>query len=170
MAELVHQGDTGTHSSPSKITPGSFLERWLKNHALASDRSPETAQVHEIIARKHLIPALGLIPLQNLTPDRIQAYYTGKLANGRRAGRGVLSPRTVRHNHWLLHVVLENAVKKRMIQRNPADAVDAPRHRQKEHDLGMDVLSQHHTGVGVSGIMQPYPSETGAPRGRGPKV
>ena len=50
----------------------------------------------------------------------------------RRDGRGGLSPRTVRHHHRLLHVALEIAVKWRLIQRNPADAVVPPKYRQKE--------------------------------------
>ena len=75
---------------------------------------------------------MGSIPLQKLTPERLQAYYADKLARGRRDGSGGLSPRTVRHHHWLLHVALENADKWRLISRNPADAVDPPRFNRKE--------------------------------------
>ena len=131
LAELVHQVDTGDYSSPSKVTVGAFLERWLTDYAWPN-LSPETAQAYQIMAEKHLIPAFGSISLQQLTPERIQSYYTDKLANGRRDGRGGLSARTVRHHHRLLHVALENAVKWRLIQRNPADAVDAPKYRRRE--------------------------------------
>ena len=134
LAELIHQMDTGQYSPPDKTTVGAFLESWLKDYAWPN-LSPETAQVYDIIARKHLIPALGSIPLQKLTADRIQSYYTDKLANGRRDGRGGLSPRTVRHHHRLLHVALgkeHGAVKRGLLQRNPVDAVDAPKYRQKE--------------------------------------
>lgn len=84
------------------------------------------------MARKHLIPTLGSIPLQQLTPARLQAYYTEKLTSGRRDGKGGLSPRTVHHHHELLHVALESAVKWQLVQRNVADSVDAPKFRQKE--------------------------------------
>jgi integrase len=131
LAELVHQLDTGDYSQPNKSTLGVFMAQWLRDYAWPN-LSPETAQVYEVITRKHLVPALGAIPLQQLTPERLQAYYSEKLANGRRDGQGGLSPRTVRHHHRLLHVALENAVKWRLIQRNPADAVDAPKYRRKE--------------------------------------
>ena len=45
------------------------------------------------------IPALGAIPLSQLTPQDLQTYYGEKLASGRRDGKGGLSPRTVRHHH-----------------------------------------------------------------------
>ena len=131
LAELVHKVGSGEYSNPSKVTLGGFVEQWLRDHAWPN-LSPETAQVYEIIANAHIIPALGSIPLQKLTPERLQAFYADKLARGRRDGSGGLSPRTVRHHHRLLHVTLENAVKWRLISRNPADAVDPPRFNRKE--------------------------------------
>ena len=133
LAEVIHQMDTGEYSPPDKTTVRAFLERWLKDYVWREDSlSVETAQVYQIIIEKHLIPALGSIALQKLTGDRIESYYTDKLANGRRDGKGGLSPRTVRHHHRLLHVALEHAVKKQLIQRNPADQVVPPKYRQKE--------------------------------------
>ena len=131
LAELQHQLDTGSYIKPDKVTLGSFLDRWLQDYAWPN-LSAETAQAYDIMARKHLIPALGNIPLQQLTPARVQAYYTQKLTSGRRDGKGGLSPRTVHHHHELLHVALESAVKWQLVQRNVADSVDAPKYRPKE--------------------------------------
>ena len=115
----------------SKITVGAFIDRWLQDYAWPN-LSPETAQAYEVMARKHLIPALGNILLQQLTPAMVQAYYTEKLTSGRRDGKGGLAPRTVRHHHRLLHVALESAVKWQLVQRNVADFVNAPKFRNKE--------------------------------------
>ncbi len=123
--------DTGDYISPAKVTLGSFLTLWLEDYAWPN-LSPETTQAYDIMARKHLIPVLGRIQLQQLTPARIQAYYTEKLTSGRRDGQGGLSPRTVRHHHRLLHVALESAVKWQLVQRNVADSVNAPKFRNKE--------------------------------------
>ena len=131
LAELQHRLDTGSYIKPDKITLGQFLDRWLKDYAWPS-LSAETAQAYDIMARTHLIPALGFIPLQQLTATHIQAYYTEKLTSGRRDGQGGLSPRTVRHHHRLLHVLLESAVKLQLVQRNVSDSVDAPKFRPKE--------------------------------------
>ena len=131
LSELQHQLDTGGYIKPDKVTLGQFLERWLADYAVPN-LSPETTQAYEFMARKHLIPGLGFIPLQQLTPAHIQAYYTEKLTTGRRDGQGGLSPRTVRHHHRLLHVLLESAVKWQLVQRNVSDSVDAPKFRPKE--------------------------------------
>ena len=131
LAELQHQLDTGDYIKQDKLTFGSFLDQWLRDYAVPN-LAAETTQAYDIMARKHLIPALGNIPLQQLTPARIQSYYTEKLTSGRRDGKGGLSPRTVRHHHRLLHVVLESAVKWQLVQRNVADSVDAPKYRDKE--------------------------------------
>ena len=131
LSELLHERDTGTYVKPVKQTFGQFLDQWLRDYAWPN-LSAETAQAYDIMARKHLIPTLGSIPLQQLTPARLQAYYTEKLTSGRRDGKGGLSPRTVRHHHRLIHVALESAVKWQLVQRNVADSVDAPKYRQKE--------------------------------------
>ena len=107
------------------------MERWLQDYAWPN-LSPETAQAYDIMAQKHLIPALGNIPLQQLTPSHIQTYYTDKLTSGRRDGNGGLSPRTVRHHHRLIHVALESAVKLQLVNRNVSDAVTAPKYRNRE--------------------------------------
>ncbi len=131
LADLLHQLDTGDYIKPDKVTFGSFLNQWLQDYAWPN-LSVETAQAYDIMARKHLIPALGNIPLQQLTPARVQAYYTEKLTSGRRDGNGGLSPRTVRHHHLLLHVALESAVRWQVVKRNVADSVGAPKFRPKE--------------------------------------
>ncbi|MEE2927094.1 MAG: tyrosine-type recombinase/integrase [Chloroflexota bacterium] len=131
LAELVNQVDNGQYSQPTKLTFGSFMGRWLQDYAWPN-LSPETAQAYDIMAQKHLMPALGNIPLQQLTPSHIQTYYTDKLTFGRRDGKGGLSPRTVRHHHRLIHVALESAVKLQLVHRNVSDAVTAPKYRNKE--------------------------------------
>ena len=68
LADLVHKVGSGEYSNPSKVTLGGFVEQWLRDHAWPN-LFPETAQVYEIIANAHIIPALGSIPLQKLTPE-----------------------------------------------------------------------------------------------------
>lgn len=82
---------------------------------------------YRLIADKHLIPALGHIRLDKLTPEAIQAYYTDKLRNGRTDGRGGLSARTVNHHHKLLGRIVRRAYRLRKIPHNVMDFVEAPR-------------------------------------------
>ena len=57
----------------------------------------------------------------------IQGYYAQALETGRRDGNGGLSAQTVLHHHRLLKEALGQAIKWRLLARNPADAVDPPR-------------------------------------------
>ena len=64
--------------------------------------------------------------------QHIQKYYAEALESGRRDGKGGLSARTVHHHHRILYEALRHAVKHGIIMRNPAEAADPPRPRDKE--------------------------------------
>jgi integrase len=53
------------------------------------------------------------------------------LASGRRDDKGGLSPRSIHHLHRLLSKALKQAVKWRVLSRNPMEAVDAPKVPEK---------------------------------------
>jgi integrase len=138
LGELLHQLDTGTFMKPGKTTLGEYLERWLKDYVVPN-LAPKTAEGYEHIIRRHLVPALGGIPLTQLKPENLQRYYAEKLSKGRCDGEGALSPRTVRHHHVTLHGALESAVKWGLLSRNPADGVSPPRYQRPEcHTLSED--------------------------------
>jgi integrase len=65
-------------------------------------------------------------------PLLISRAYAQALASGRSDGKGGLAPRTVHHMHRILKQSLRQAVKWQMLARNPVDAVDAPKVRQKQ--------------------------------------
>jgi len=72
-----------------------------------------------------MIPHIGEIKLNRLTPRHIQKLYEILLASG-------LSGNSVRHVHNNLNRALLWVVKQELIPRNPADLVDAPLIEQKE--------------------------------------
>src|SRR5947209_3638142 len=73
----------------------------------------------------HILPALGHIPLQKLTPQRVQAFYASKEKEG-------LSPKTVGNMHGLLHKALYYAVRWGLVPRNVCDSVSLPRRTRHE--------------------------------------
>lgn len=117
---------TGEYVEPSQMTLAAFLERWLK-HSASKRVSPKTLQEYERIISNHVIPALGNLLVQRITPMQIQVFYSKKLESGRLDGKGGLSPRSVLHVHTLLHRVFAQAVRWQILPRNPVDAVDPPR-------------------------------------------
>ena len=116
--QLLAEIDKDSFVKPSKLTVKTHLEEWL-NGSVRSTVSPKTHELYEYLSRKHLIPALGAIPLSRLRAQHIQALYSEKLSS--------LSPRTVQLLHVCLHKALDNAIKTGLLARNPLDAVDVPK-------------------------------------------
>jgi TIR domain/Phage integrase, N-terminal SAM-like domain len=115
----------GTFVEPSKRTPESFLaDEWLP--ALRHLR-PSTLSNYRTHIRTSVLPMLGPIPLQQLSPAHLNAFYQALLSRGRlRDGRG-MAPKTVQNVHAILHRVLKDAMRWGYTARNVADAVDPPR-------------------------------------------
>ena len=133
LAELLHQVDTGGFVKPAKLTVAEFLRQWLQDYASTNVR-PTTLDGYRNIIERHLVPALGYMPLSNLQPQHLQAYYAEALDHGRkdsRAGSG-LSATSVRGRHRILSEALSHAVRWGLIIRNVAQAVDPPRPERKE--------------------------------------
>lgn len=146
MTRLLHELNTGAYVEPVKLTLGAYLERWLVDYA-KTNVSPKTYERYSEIVKKHLIPALGAMPIFNLKPLHIQGYYSRALASGRyqkgsasTKERG-LSAQTVLHHHRVLREALGRAVKWQLLVRNPADAVEPPKPPRKE----MRALSEAET-------------------------
>ena len=96
-----------------------WLRHWLQTE-IALYRAQTTLYCYTNIVERHLIPALGEIPLTKLTPDLIQCYYHWLLTE-----RG-LSPNTVRKHHILLHTSLQYAYRQGVLKDNPVNRVVPP--------------------------------------------
>jgi integrase len=117
---------SGTFVEPSKRTVGSYLlEEWLPDNQPPRLR-PSSFANYRIYTRTHVVPRLGDIELQRLTPSNLNAFYRTLLTDARRDGQG-LAPKTVRNIHAMLHRALRDAVRLGYLVRNVADAVTPPR-------------------------------------------
>jgi integrase len=115
----------GTLVKPSKRTLESFLVgEWLP--ALRNLR-PSTFSNYRTHIRTCVLPAIGPIPLQQLSPAHLNAFYQALLTQGRlRDGHG-MAPKTVQNVHAILHRALKDAMRWGYVARNVADAVDPPK-------------------------------------------
>ena len=117
---------SGTFVEPSKRTVGSYLlEEWLPDNQPPRLR-PSSFANYRIYTRTHVVPRLGDIELQRLTPSNLNAFYRTLLTDARRDGQG-LAPKTVRNIHAMLHRALRDAVRLGYLVRNVADVVTPPR-------------------------------------------
>ncbi len=130
-------------TSNDKLTINEFLDRYLTDIAAPTTR-PRTLENYSWLIHKHIQPALGGLRLANLTPQRVQGFYSERLASG-------LSAATVLHIHNLLHKTLEQAVRWGLAARNVTDLVDAPSPRRRPPTVWsveqvrqfLEVASQH---------------------------
>jgi len=121
---LVSNEESGIYTPPAKERVGPFLERWLDS--VRATVRPSTHAMYETLVEKQLVPAIGNVELQRLTASRLNGMYADLLANGRRDGKGGLSPETVRKVHITIRKALNAAVKWGDLRRNVADDADPP--------------------------------------------
>ena len=116
----------GLYVEPSRLTIETFLnDHWLP--AIKSRLRKSTFEGYRSSIRSHVLPRLGEALLQALSPDQLNAFYSELLEEGRRKGKGGLSPKTVHNVHVMLHKALHDAVRWSYLPRNVAQFADPPR-------------------------------------------
>ncbi len=124
LARWLVEIERGTAIDGAKMTVGEYLTHWLATAARHAVR--ETSYCgYETTIRVHIIPALGSIPLQRLTPVAVQAFYAHLLAQKHSAV-------VVNKCHLRLSQALKQAVRWQMVARNVCDAVNPPRVAHKQ--------------------------------------
>jgi integrase len=114
IAEAQKSGGT---VAPERLTVADYLEQWLKH--IRPRVSPKTFERYTSIVRANLIPAFGTTRLSKLQPIAISTAYSDAL--------GRLSPRSINHLHVVFSGSLKQAVRWRLLSRNPCDDVDPPK-------------------------------------------
>ncbi|MEE1171675.1 MAG: site-specific integrase [Ruminococcus sp.] len=120
---------------------GDWLDFWYQQYAKQTLR-PTTQSGYENMIYNHIITDIGKIPLNKLTQNDLQQFYT-RLKNGGRKvrtelyGKG-LSDRMVRGCHAMCRKALEKAVADGIIRINPAIGCKLPPKKAKE----MQVLTR----------------------------
>src|SRR5829696_2582294 len=124
LTKAMAERDGGLVFEAGKLTVAQYMDRWLSESARNRLR-PKTYKDYAGLTRVHVVPALGHIKLNNLTPLHVQQFYSAKLASG-------LSKRTVEYLHTVLHAALKQAVRWELVPRNVTESVDPPRPEKKE--------------------------------------
>ena len=119
-----HDKDRGILLPTEDQTLSTFLTAWLHDTAQHQVRERTYIRYRELL-ELHVMPVLGKVKLQKLSPQQLQRLYNQKLEEG-------YAPQTVKHIHRLLHHALHDALRWQLIGRNVCDAVDAPRVPKKE--------------------------------------
>jgi len=144
LARVLANAQQGIMPANKRITVTAFLDQWLEDSVKPS-RAPRTYASYAETVRLHLVPALGRIMLDKLTPQDVQRMMRA----GERAG---LAARTVSYHRTVLRIALGQAVKWGMIGRNVAALVAPPKAvRYEGRTLTPDEAKQLLKTVGVIG-------------------
>jgi integrase len=123
--------EQGIDLSERRLTLEAFLKKWLESSAKPSVRT-KTHEGYESICRVRVIPRIGRVPLDKVSPLDLQGLYADLVKAG-------LSHRSVHHTHRVLHRAFVQAVRWNLIARNPCDGATAPKPERSEmHPLTAD--------------------------------
>ena len=121
--------------SRESYTVASWLRTWYKLYAQPNIRT-STANRYELMIEKYTVPRIGSIKLSKLTARDLQRLYKALLDHGRISGTETqgpgLSTTTVHSLHLMLHSAFKQAVKERLLLRNPTEDCIAPKIRKVE--------------------------------------
>lgn len=129
LADLVKRSHEGNTVVSERITLGAYLlDRWLPVQEARLRRS--TFDSYRRNVERHVVPALGAVPLDKLAVEDLDLFYARLLTSGRIHGgenkAAGLSPKTVHNIHLMLNKALADAYRKGTIVRNVAALADAP--------------------------------------------
>jgi integrase len=126
LRTMLHEKEQGMLPIGPNQTLKAYLQEWLEQAYKLSAIRTGTYYIYSSMIRNHIVPILGHIQLQKLTPQHIQTFYAKKLDEG-------LSAKTVSHFHTVMHKALSQAVKWNLVARNVCDLVTAP--SVKRHEM-----------------------------------
>jgi integrase len=125
LDEFLESVRRGEYVPPTTTTFGTYMKDWL-NSLDAAGRRSTTIDRYRLFVDAYVVPALGGIEIQSLTPVDLDRLYADLLVDGRRNRKGGLSKRTVRLVHSIIGKALSDAERKGMVRRNVARLATPP--------------------------------------------
>ena len=119
MKGALGKAERGIDLRAEKQTVATFLRGWLEDVARPKLR-PSTLQTYRSYVERHIVPALGPMPLGQLSARDVQAFLNDRSAAG-------LSPRTVQQIRAILRSALSQAEAWGWVDRNVARHAKPPR-------------------------------------------
>jgi integrase len=114
----------GSELVGAQMTLNQYLDRWLELAVRPKLRS-KSFRDYQVLLSRYIRPTLGERTLSDVAPLDLQSAYHPM-------HQKKLSPRTVGYTHAVLHAALEQAVRWRLLSRNPASGVEIPKPARAE--------------------------------------
>lgn len=115
LLQLEEHGDLPTDN----MTVSQWFDYWLREIA-AKTRRPKTLASYQSIVKQQILPAIGHVQLDKLTPTTIRKVTTAMDTAGR-------SSTYQRNAHSIMAAAFRDAEREGRLRRNPVELVQAPR-------------------------------------------
>lgn len=115
QVELARSGDIATGRP---LTVAQWMDRWI-DRDVAPVRKPATTADYRAAARAHIVPAIGRLRLDRITPTDVRAVHTHVIKAGS-------TTTTASKVHRVLRAALAAAEREGLVARNVARLVPAP--------------------------------------------
>ncbi|MFI5592497.1 tyrosine-type recombinase/integrase [Amycolatopsis sp. NPDC051758] len=113
-------------SAAAVVTVGQWLDIWLE---MRQNLSFSTRRLYAQHVRDYLKPYLGSVPLRSLTVARVQAMFAALIRTNSSRTRP-LSYATLQRIRGVLHAALNGAIRRGLLDRNPAHWIELPSGRR----------------------------------------
>lgn len=125
LRDLRRQVEAGRVPVATNTTVEQWITHWLETIQAPRVRPNTLESYYEPVVRIHLVPHLGHVRLDRLTPTQVRAMLT-TIAQS--------STRNAQKAHQVLGKALADAVKEGIIARNVVEVIDKPDHVPDEVD------------------------------------
>ena len=132
LREQLREHEKEEKPVQSDILFGDAVRQWLKASEIRVDAV--TLQGYDALARVHILPYFDAMQIKLVDVDRrmLQKYIDEKYHNGRKDGKGALSPASMRLHKNVLYQTLKEAVLSDLILSNPCEYVSLPQSQRYE--------------------------------------
>ena len=139
LTRLMGEYDRGLAHPITQLKTADYLTDWLTN-VVAHRNQPRTVQSYRILVDRHIIPVLGNLPLEHITPRDIESVFSSMRKRG-------LTENTALHAFSVLRRALRDAERKGLVVQNVCRLVDPPKRapykaNAPEIDAIVDILAE----------------------------
>jgi integrase len=122
LTRMMREIDTGTDLEPGRVTVSEYFDHWLT--VKQSKLKPRTHARYSELLRHQVTPVIGDVRLAKLRPLHLETVQ-------KKARENHLSEQTLLHIHRVIFTALRQAVKRHLVARNVAEAIETPKPRRK---------------------------------------
>lgn len=129
LREMIAECEEGSYLRKNDMSVATWMKKFEELYMDAAGLSPTTVVRYKCTIKNYIIPHLGDILIQNLTPIKIQEWVNSMSQKSPCTGKA-LAPKTVSNHFLCFRRALDMAVDMGVLTKNPAQRITLPK-RQK---------------------------------------